>query len=73
MDQKLVTIDTFTNSIDANISKGKLESENITCFLKNDTIIGNTGLHVTYGGIELVVKEEDTERAKAVLDIPKNS
>lgn len=72
MNQKFVTISIFANSIDANISKGKLESEDIKCFLKNDTIIGNTGFNVTYGGIELVVKEQDAERARAILDIPKN-
>ncbi|NCN38776.1 MAG: DUF2007 domain-containing protein, partial [Candidatus Aenigmarchaeota archaeon] len=67
MEQKLFTVESFANSIDANIAKGQLESEGIKCFLRNDTIVGNTGLNIAYGDIELVILEKDIEKAKAIL------
>jgi len=70
MDKELVTINVFADPTDANISKGKLEAEGIKCFLKNETMTGSTGLHVTYGGIELVVAEQDSAKAKSILEIP---
>jgi hypothetical protein len=61
---KLVTIKTFTNSFEANITKGRLESEGIKCFLKNEKII-NTDLLLSsaIGGIKLQVKEKDVKNA----------
>lgn len=68
MNHNLVTVDIFPDSLAAHIAKGKLESEGISCFLKNESIINNTGLNFTYGGIELMTREEDEKRAKAILE-----
>lgn len=66
MEHNLITISAFADSISAHVAKSQLESHGIGCFLKNDTAVANTGLHV-YGPIELMVAEEDVEKAKAIL------
>ena len=66
----LVTITTFSNSIEAHISKGRLESEGIACFLKDEhTINANPMYHLALGGIKLQVWEKDVERATALIQL----
>lgn len=61
---KLVTIKTFTDTPEANIIKGHLESEGIKCFLKNENIVNaDLALSTAVGGVELQVEEGDRERA----------
>jgi hypothetical protein len=67
MNNNLKTISIYSDSIEANIAKGKLEAEGVRCFLKNETITNNTGFSSMYGGIELMVGESDVERAKDLL------
>lgn len=67
MSSKLVTIDNFSDISKAHISKGKLDSEGIKCFLEDEKIIGDTQYSVAFGGIKLKVTEEDAERARKIL------
>ncbi len=64
----LITIQNFIDPHDAQVCKGKLESEGIECFIKNTEAIAAIPLmSVGMGGHELQCKEEDVERAKDIL------
>ncbi|MTI29386.1 DUF2007 domain-containing protein [Xanthovirga aplysinae] len=73
--EKLVTIATFQNPVQANIYKGKLEAANIYCFLADENIVSVNWLFSNaIGGIKLQVAEKDAEKAKLLLeDNPKNA
>lgn len=67
MDTILLT--TCTNSIDANILKGMLESNDIECFLANENF---TGLMPNYygimgSGVMIYINKTDEEKAKNLL------
>ena len=66
MTEKLVTIATYSDPIEANLAKLKLASEDIDCFL--------TGEHTAYTGvlceIKLQVRQYDAEFAVEVLNRP---
>jgi hypothetical protein len=65
---KLVVIATFTNTLDAHVLKGRLESEGIECFLKDENMIGmNPFTSNALGGIKLQVWEDEAEWAKDVI------
>ena len=54
------------NAFEAEVIKGRLESEGIPC------VLNNTTMNHVYGGmcfdIDIMVKEEDLEKARAVLE-----
>lgn len=63
----LVKFRMCSNSFEAELLKGRLESEGIAC------VISGENINSLYGGIgalaiEVFVEEEDLERAKAVCD-----
>lgn len=60
----LVTIKTYTSVIEANLAKGRLEANNIPCFLKNE----NLTQMIPISEIELMVSEIDQEKALKILD-----
>jgi hypothetical protein len=65
----LITIKTFTDNYDANVCKSKLESEGITCFIKNETVIGaNPLLSNAFDNYQLQCKEEDAKQALAIIE-----
>jgi hypothetical protein len=70
MSNKLVTIASFNTPFEAHIAKGRLESEGIEGFLKNEYLANlyPAPLSGPYGPIELQVREEAVENAKQVLD-----
>ncbi|MBV7441824.1 DUF2007 domain-containing protein [Weeksellaceae bacterium TAE3-ERU29] len=64
---KLVTLYTFTNSFEAQVVKGKLESEGIQAFIIDENTnytIGPTILE----GARLQVEEKDFLQAKHILE-----
>lgn len=68
---KTVKLTTCENSFQANVIKGRLESEGIQCMLKNENfnfLYG--GLNNSSVGVDVVVLEEDLERAKIILNEP---
>lgn len=66
---KLVTIRTFDNSIEANLVKAKLESQNIMCFLFDENIVVLNPLYnITVGGIKLKINELDIDKATAIIE-----
>ncbi len=77
--QRLVVFQVFSNTIDAHMLVNKFESEGIECFLYDENIVSiNPFLDAAVGGIKVMIKEEDFERAKIILnndyssDIPDN-
>lgn len=76
-DDDLVTIASFVDYILANVSKTKLQSEGIDCWLADDTIVTLNWLYSNmYGGVKLKVRESDAQRANTILravksDLPK--
>ena len=68
MNQKLVTIASYPQPIEAHIAKGRLEAEGILCFLADENIVS---VHPFYsnavGGVKLKVREEEAEKAYTIL------
>lgn len=65
-DDKLVTINSYRNVIDAHIDKTKLESEGIECFLENEDM---NWLYAGVVEVNLLVSETDFDKAREILGI----
>ena len=66
---ELITIKRFDNLIEAQMMKSKLESENITCFLFDQNMVGlNPLFNVTLGGIKLKVNKTEKEKATKIIE-----
>jgi hypothetical protein len=64
----LVTILSFETSIEANLVKAKLQSENIECYLLNENFANLMPLfNVATGGVELQVDSTNAEAAHELL------
>lgn len=64
-----VHLDTFTNYIDAHIIQGRLESEQINCWLKDEnTVTIDPILTQAVGGIKLMVATSQVQRALELLE-----
>jgi hypothetical protein len=63
---ELVTIRTFSQSIDFEMAKSYLESCGIDCFGKNE-IINRAYINLVDGGIQLQVRTEQAEEAVKLL------
>lgn len=66
--ESLVTIETFWDTVAAEMAKGRLESAGIECFLtgENAARLYGTGL----GDLQLQVSPEDEADARAILSDP---
>jgi DNA-directed RNA polymerase subunit RPC12/RpoP len=66
----VIRIRSFTDSIEANIAKAKLQADGIACFLTNENFsVLQPGLSGQMtGSIDLMINEEDLEKAKEILD-----
>ncbi len=66
--KKLITVLTATYGYELAVVQGKLESEGITCFLKDDVLVQvNPFLSNAIGGVKLQVLESDLNKAIGVL------
>ncbi len=64
----LVTIATFTSTVDAELAKSRLESEGIAAMLGNELASGMMPfLGAGLGGVSLQVAQHDAERAREIL------
>jgi len=69
VEDKLVTILTFDNPVEANIIKTLLENNDIYCFLADESLLDINPLYSNaLGRIKLQVKEGETDTAKRVLE-----
>lgn len=63
-----IPVQIFTNYIDAHILLGRLESENIVCYLMDEnTVTINPIWTQAIGGIKLMVHESQVERAVELI------
>lgn len=68
MVEKLVTIATFADPIEANLAKIKLASEDIDCFLLDENAVATYWLiSSVLGGIKLQVRQSDVTKATEIL------
>lgn len=68
MPERLITIATFSQAIEAHLCKTRLETEGIACFIADENIVTMNWLYSTaVGGIKLQVKEADAEKARKIL------
>jgi hypothetical protein len=66
--EKMVTIERYTDMLQAELAKGRLESAGIDCFLAGE----NAGLLYGNGldSVQLQVAAEDEDDARAILNDP---
>ena len=65
---EFVPVDVFTDYIEANIVMGRLQNEEINCWLMNEnTITTDPILTNALGGIRLMVPESQARRARELL------
>jgi hypothetical protein len=68
MSEKLITIATFYQEIEARLSKVKLGSEGIESFIIDKYLVTMDWLYPNSGsGVKLQVKESDVQRAIEIL------
>ncbi|MEM9648408.1 MAG: DUF2007 domain-containing protein [Bacteroidota bacterium] len=73
MDQEFYTLGTFEFPADVQIIKGKLESEGIPVFLRDENTINSDPLiSSAIGGVKLQVYFKDRELAKSIYDEVRN-
>ena len=68
-DSQLVTIRTFLMRMDADLAASALAAAGIDALIRPDDC-GGMRAHMWYGGIELLVREEDAEQAERILSQP---
>ena len=65
---KLVTITSFTDTLEANIVKGRLEAESIPAFLADENYINaNLFMSNALGGVKLKVPTEYEQQARDII------
>jgi hypothetical protein len=72
---EFVLLRSFDNYIDAHIVKGRLEAEDIRCWLKDEnlsSLIVDPILTNAIGGIKLMVAKEQLTRAIEILTQPQS-
>jgi DNA-directed RNA polymerase subunit RPC12/RpoP len=63
-----VILQSFTNYIDAHIILGRMQEENIDCWLKNENTVTVMPIWTNaIGGIQLMVRREQLQEASEVL------
>ena len=68
MDDKLVTVASFSEPIKAHLASAKLEAEGIEYFIIDENIVGMYWLYSqAVGGVKLQVREKDAEKATQLL------
>lgn len=68
MKNALEVIATFENALDAEMARGRLESEGIRAFVQDGNIVGaNWTLSNAVGGVKVAVLAQDLQRAIEIL------
>jgi Putative prokaryotic signal transducing protein len=66
----LISVQTFTQRYEAEVAQGLLSEEGIDSIISADDCGGQRpDLSVRMGGVQLVVRKEDAEKAKEILKI----
>jgi len=65
---RLIIIAQTSQPVEAHLMKTRLESEDIECFLQDENMVAANWLYSNaIGGVKLLVREEDAERAAKIL------
>ena len=68
MDDKIVTLTTFYDAMEAEIVKGRLEANDIPCYIADGNFIGANPLYnQAAGGIKIKVFEHDLDKCREIL------
>ena len=67
-EEKFILLRRFQYSSEAIIYQGKLESEGIEVFMRDQNLIDSTMYSNLFGGVKMFVKTEDFERANNILN-----
>ena len=67
-EEKFTFLRRFQYSSEAVIYQGKIESEGIEVFLRDQNLIDSTMYSNLFGGIKMYVKKEDFQRANEILN-----
>ncbi|QBZ97313.1 putative signal transducing protein [Flavobacterium sangjuense] len=67
-EEKFKMLRRFQYSSEAIIYQGKLESQGIEVFMRDQNLIDSTMYSNLFGGIKMFVKTEDFERANDILN-----
>lgn len=68
MDDRIVTFESYSDTMLAEIIKGRLEANGIECFIADENTIGaNPLFNNAIGGVKIKVFERDVEKCKAIL------
>jgi hypothetical protein len=67
MNDSLVTVGTYLNHIEADLAKSALEAAGIESMIRSDDC-GGVRPHLWMGGIQLLVRDEDAQRALEILN-----
>jgi hypothetical protein len=71
---KLVVVDRFASQVGADLAKSALESSGIDAMIQADRVAGGMWDDVAWSGLgfKVLVREEDAETAREVLNPPQN-
>jgi hypothetical protein len=73
MPDELVVVQTFQNALEAQMAKGRLESEGIKAFTASDDCAGMQPQLQQLYGVKLLVFVDDLEAAREILEIDEDS
>lgn len=63
----LICIKTYNNRVEANLAKGLLVTNGVEAVISADDASGSYGSNVAFGGVRLLVKKEDVQKALELL------
>jgi hypothetical protein len=67
-ESRIVLLESFADPITAHLAKGRLEAEQIPCFLTNENLVSLNRLYgPASGGVRLHVREQDAAAAAEIL------
>jgi ribosomal protein S27AE len=68
---RFITVATFRYPVEAHLAKSKLESEGIEVYVADENIVAINWLYSNaVGGVKVQVREDEADRARALLQAP---
>jgi DNA-directed RNA polymerase subunit RPC12/RpoP len=68
MDDKIVTLRSYYDAMEAEIVRGRLEANDIPCFIADDNVLSSNPIYnQAIGGVKLKVFEHDVVRCSEIL------
>jgi len=65
----LIEIYSAANILEAELIKSLLEENEIDCFLLNKNVTTLYGTPIPFGGIKIMINEEDREEAESLISL----